>query len=95
MEVKERHGAVIRLDLTLLKAMLDFKGAVIHRVYMDDDYLEPRYCNILMEHPDLPVINDGERASVITPIYMRTYGKNCQLVGVDRIEPKKEKVNET
>ncbi len=87
---KDIHGAVIQLDLKLLLEMLDFKGGEIHRIYTDDAYFVPHHCNILIEHPDLPVVPRAEMASLIMPSYTKYFGDNGGLIRIERTDPSKK-----
>ncbi len=89
MMSKELHGAVIQLDFKLLLEMLDFKGGDIRRVYTDDVYFHPSFCNVLIEHPDLPVVPLDETAPPITPSYTKYFGDNGGLIRVERTDPPK------
>jgi len=74
MEQEVKHAAIIRVDFkTLLKA-LDFEGAIFHRVYTPNEYLNPDYFCIVIEHPDLPEIRANEHLTEITPIMQVYYG---------------------
>ncbi len=86
---KELHGAVIQLDHKLLLEMLDFKGGEIRRIYTDDAYFIPNHCNILIEHPDLPVVPPAEMARPITPAYTKYFGENGGLISIERTNPPK------
>ena len=89
---KELHGALIQLDFKLLLEMLDFKGGDIRRVYTDDGYFNPTHCNILIEHPDLPVVPPAEMARPITPSYTKYFGEDGGLIRVERTDPPKRSV---
>jgi len=84
-----RNAAIIELNMKLLLDMLDFKGGIIHRVYTPDDLINPSYFNVVIEHPDLPEVEDGERLPVVTPTMQSFYGEDGSLLKIERIDPPK------
>ena len=89
--MKERQAAILKVDFKVLTRVLDFEGATVHRIYTPDEYLNPGYFCLVLEHPDLPVIKENERLSEITPIMQANYGEGGSLLSIERIEPKKLK----
>ena len=86
---KELHGAMIKINLDVLLEMLDFKGGRIHKIYTDDECFDPDYFNVLIEHPDLPVVSAAEKAPPITPLYTKYFGDNGGLIKIERSDPPK------
>jgi len=84
-----RHVAIVTISNELLLNMLDFKGGIVHRVFMDDDFLEPTSFNVVIEHPDLPEVPINERLPHIKPIMQYHYGQDSTLLKVERIDPPK------
>ncbi len=86
-----RNGAAIRFDIKTFLKMIDFEGGDIHSIKLNEPYLPPEDIVILLEHPDLPEVKQGEMVTEIRPIYQSTYGDNGCLIRIERIEPKKIK----
>jgi len=82
-----RHAAIISISNQFLLNMLDFKGGIIHRVFMDDEFLAPTSFNMVVEHPDLDEIPDHERLPYITPIMESNFGEDGSLLSVHRTNP--------
>ena len=85
----KRHGAIIQISLKVLAEILDFKGATIHRVFMDNELWEPHHLSVVIEHPDLPELEPNKRLSVVTPVMQSYYGEDGSLLKVERIDPPK------
>lgn len=92
MEV--RHGAKIRIDKKLLAEILDFEGATIHKVFEPDEYLNPTYFYVIVEHPDLPAVPQNETLPVVTPIMQSYYDEDGGLLKIERIDPPKKEGKE-
>ena len=94
MDRKERHGAIIKVSFDWLAEMLDFKGAYIHRVYIGDEWIDPTYFCVVMEHPDLPIVPINQIPVTVTPIMTSTYDENGVLLKQERTKPPKRAVND-
>jgi len=87
--MEEKHAAIIRIDKKVLLKVLDFEGGEIHRVYEAEQYFKPDYICIVLEHPDLPAVREGEWMVEITPIMQVRYGEDGSLLGIERESPEK------
>jgi len=89
--MEERHAAIIKVSKKRFLKGLDFEGGIIHRVYEPEVYFEPDHFCVVLEHPDLPKVNQGDLLYTIQPIYQFSYGEDGSLIKIERIEPKGEK----
>jgi len=86
--MKKIHGAIIQLDTKfLLEKVLDFKGAILHDIYLDRELFSPSVIQIKLEHPDLPEVEEHMPLSKIYLIFEATYGKNGVITSIKRIDP--------
>ncbi len=82
---------------------LDFEGGAILGVSNRPEYYNPDEIDILIEHPDLPEVEDGFLLPRLSPMYQSTIhivkedGENEKAVTFEKIEridpPKKEVVD--
>jgi len=85
----EKHGALVRLDFSLLLKILDFDGGIIHRVYTPEEYLIADYCNVVLEHPDLPSVDTRFPLLCVRPIYMVHFAEGGGVIKIERAVPPK------
>jgi hypothetical protein len=62
-----RHGAQIRIPESALAEWIGFKDGVIHQILID--HLPLDTIVVLIEHPDLPEVPQGEMAPWIDPVF--------------------------
>jgi len=93
--MEEHHAAIFKIDFKVLTKMLDLEGAVIRRVYVQqDEYFNPQWFCLVIEHPDLPVVKESERLNEITPTMQMNYGADGSLLSIERASPEKQKHKE-
>ena len=81
----ERHAGYIPMSSKLLMEILDFKGGIIWGANLTDfGVLE-----ILIEHPDLPLVKETEALQRIVLIHKATYAKNGVITRLERTDPPK------
>ena len=74
-----RHMGRIIVDTELLGELLQFRGAhfVVAQVNQETGCLE-----IVLEHPDMPEVKEGESAPIVTPWYRMEYYPDGSPMGV-------------
>ena len=85
---KTRHVAIVCINTNLLLDMLQFKGGVVHDVRFNPDYWKPGQIELVLEHPDLPIVEDGSPLIHVDPIYEVKVNKHNRIVDMTRLEPK-------
>ena len=83
----EKHIGMITISEELLLKLLDFDGGAIRNVRLGWTVGE---VELLIEHPDMPIIGQGMTPLPITPLYSRTYGDNGCLIRIERSSPPKQ-----
>lgn len=87
-EPKEiRHAAIMQIGKTTLLRMLKFDGGIVHNIRVDPDVWNPDIIEIVLEHPDLPKVEDGFTLTRITPLYLDEVDDTGQFHKITRIEP--------
>jgi len=90
----ERHGAIIKVDIKTLLKMLGFKDGIIHNIKINDEIWQPGILEMVLEHPDLPLVRDGDYLQKITPVYLMRQGENGVIIEIQRTHPQKQEVRE-
>lgn len=75
-----RHLGRMRLSFELLADMLFPDGAKIVRVHEPCDGYTPEQVEIVVEHPDLPAVEEGGQIRVVVPQYERSGHRDGTLV---------------
>ena len=83
----EKNIAVIKVDKESILKMLQFEGGVIHDVRINQNYFMPNQIEFVIEHPDLPLMIEGDFLTTIVPTY--NLKEDGSLKRID--PPKKEK----
>ena len=65
----EKNIAIIKVDKESILKMLQFEGGVIHDVRINQDYFMPNQIEFVIEHPDLPLMIEGDFLLTIIPTY--------------------------
>lgn len=101
MEKEKKNAAIIIVSRDALAKLLDFEGGKILRVSERPEYWNPKDLELLIEHPDLPEVEDGYCLERIEPMYtstirvVQTDEENEQaetFEKIERIEPPKKEV---
>lgn len=80
-----KHIGYIRIDSKFLSKILDLDGAVIWNARVNDfNVLE-----ILLEHPDLPEVEESSPLPFVHITQEAEYGDNGVLLQIKRISPPK------
>lgn len=90
MAITMRHAAIVEIGVKQLLEMIDFRGGIIHKVYMEDQFLHPDYIRVVLEHPDLEPVPENQMLPTITPVMQIHYAKDGGIIKVERIEPAKK-----
>ena len=80
-----RHAAIIVVGKKYILESIRFNGGQIHDIRTNPDYWKPDTVEIVIEHPDLPAVRDGDIMQRITPTYQLDY--SAAVPSVRRIEP--------
>jgi hypothetical protein len=76
------NAAIIQINKQSLAELLDFEGGVVHEIRLGThDYWKPDIIEIVLEHPDLPQVEDGDCMLRIAPAY---------IIGMRRVDPPKK-----
>ncbi len=87
----ENHGAIIQVDIKTFLKMLDFKDGIIHNIKKNDEVWQPGILEMVLEHPDLPLVRDGDYLQKITPTYLMRQGENGVIIEIERTDPPKKR----
>lgn len=86
---EERHIAKIKTSGKLLMKMLDLEGGVIWYIRPAEWFGD---IEMLVEHPDLPLVKVAEAVPVVDIAFQLTYGEDGSVISIERVDPpKKEK----
>ena len=86
--LRERRIARIKTSGKLLLKMLDMEGGVIWNIKSADEFGD---IEMLIEHPDLPLVKVADPMPEMQIMYQIHYGENGSLLSVERIDPPKKK----
>ena len=81
----ERRVGRVRIDASTFGELFDFKGAVIWGVSID----EFNIISLLIEHPDMPVIREGDKMVDVAVSLTTTYAENGGITKIERVQPPK------
>jgi hypothetical protein len=71
--MSERHIAVMEVSSEMIMQALSLpNGTRLLRIYQDPRPFEPRSYFLTIEHPELPIVREGEIPRNITPRFSRT-----------------------
>ena len=82
----QKNIAIVPVTSKLLCDILDFKGGQIRQARVNDFGNE---VELVIEHPDMPIMFEGNALMKITPLLQVTYGDNGVPTRISRIEPRK------
>ena len=63
------HVARVRVSRDAILKWLKFDGGTIHRVIEDSEYWSSGRIELVIEHPDLPEVNEGDMIPTVVPSY--------------------------
>ena len=90
---KKRHAAIIEIDKDFLLRLMEFQGGKIYRIYTRDDYFDPPNFFVVIEHPDLPEVEEGQPLAQVKITMATTFGENGVPIKIERMDPpKKQKI---
>lgn len=78
----DEHAAIVRITEKLLLAFLQFQEGRILNARVSPD--TSGAIEIVLEHPELPVVEDGHPYEVVCPSYTSHFGENGQLLSIER-----------
>uniref|UniRef100_A0A6M3L504 Uncharacterized protein n=1 Tax=viral metagenome TaxID=1070528 RepID=A0A6M3L504_9ZZZZ len=81
----KRNVGKIELDSIFMGAILDFEGLIIHSA----EVTKFNTLSLIVEHPDLPLVSDGEALQTVWVAMKATYGDNGVITKLERYEPPK------
>ncbi len=84
---RTKHAGIVEVDVNFLLKIFDLDGGVIHDIHMRDDYLPHKTIYMVIEHPDLPEVNEVETLHIA---YQTTYGENGVPIKIERVDPPKQ-----
>lgn len=97
----KKNAAIIVVPKDYLLKLLDFEGGKLLRISERPEYYNPKDFEIVVEHPDLPEVEDGCLLLTIEPLYKSTihvvqedeeHEKAETFEKIERIEPPKKGV---
>jgi len=96
-----KNAAIIVVPRDYLAKLLDFEGGKILRISERPEYYNPKDIELLIEHPDLPEVEDGHLLPMIEPMYQSTIrviqadeeNEEAETFEkIERIEPPKKEI---
>lgn len=88
------NAAIIRVSSELLIEFLQFKGGTLHRICQNAAQWRPDEFMVVVEHPDLPEVEEGYTLMEIKPVYLRVYDETGHLLELTRISPEHRALDE-
>ena len=84
MAEQERNAAIVCISKEAILDWLQLEGGVIHSVRTNPDTLHPDIIELIIEHPDLDKVRDGDILRRITLEYKSwIHGRFCKRLRVD------------
>lgn len=83
--MRKRHAGYIAIDSKFFGRLLDFEGAILWSAKVDDFGV----VRILVEHPDLPLVKEGESIKDIYVTHTVTFADNGVITKLERTDPPK------
>ena len=94
MGKNKTNAAIIRVSKKALLKLLDFEGGTIHSIRSDPGKWNPDEIEIVVEHPDLPEVEDGFCMLEIKSTYRRDiqFVNDVYYEKIERIDPLKKAI---
>jgi len=77
-----RHAAIVTIDESLLLQWLQFRGGRILNIQRSPAV---NGIEVVVEHPDMPEVEEGKPYDRMCPFYEYHYGDNGQVLSVERV----------
>ncbi len=86
------NAGIIKIDNKMLLKLLDFEGGTVLGIYTPEGYLNIGYFCAVIEHPDLPEVQDSEKLADVSLTMQSYYGEDGSLLKLERIQPEKKPI---
>ena len=72
----DKQRGKVKLHSALLLQLLDFKGGKLVDANYDSDC---DTVDLVIDHPDMPIMGEGDCVTTVCPVYTQKKGKICRL----------------
>jgi hypothetical protein len=80
---RTKREAIVRISPELLFQWLQFKGAMLVDARVNN-WASAGVLELVIAHPEMPKVREGEVIPVVTPTYRTRYSKRGKVLGVTR-----------